>query len=104
MQRLGFKMKVFKGKEKEYKKRHDEIWPELLKAHADAGILDYSIYLDEETGSLFASLKLVDGSNLDTLAQQPIVQKWWVHMADLMVTNPDKSPEIINLQEVFRME
>src|SRR5438876_120588 len=31
MQRLAFKMKLFKGKEDEYKKRHDEIWNELKK-------------------------------------------------------------------------
>ncbi|MGZ3951605.1 MAG: L-rhamnose mutarotase, partial [Flavisolibacter sp.] len=29
MARLAFKMKMFPGKEAEYKKRHDEIWPEL---------------------------------------------------------------------------
>jgi len=28
-QRIAFRMKLFPGKEKEYKKRHDEIWPEL---------------------------------------------------------------------------
>ena len=29
MQRIAFKMKVFKGYEDEYKKRHDEIWNDL---------------------------------------------------------------------------
>ena len=31
MQRLAFKMKLFKGQETEYKKRHDEIWKELVQ-------------------------------------------------------------------------
>ena len=29
MQRVAFKMKLFKGLEGEYKRRHDAIWPEL---------------------------------------------------------------------------
>ena len=36
MKHIAFKMKLFKGYEDEYKKRHDEIWPELkefLKAN-----------------------------------------------------------------------
>ncbi len=49
------------GFEAEYQKRHDEIWPELSKALADAGVSDYSIFLDEETLTLFAMQKLADG-------------------------------------------
>lgn len=46
-------MKLFKGFEAEYKKRHDEIWNDLKKLLKDAGIADYSIFLDEETNFLF---------------------------------------------------
>ena len=44
MIRNAFKMKLKPGTVEEYKKRHDEIWPELSNAHSDAGIFDYSIY------------------------------------------------------------
>lgn len=57
MTRGAFTMKLNKGFEDEYKKRHDEIWPELKKTLSDAGISDYSIYLDEETGTLFGFRK-----------------------------------------------
>jgi L-rhamnose mutarotase len=30
MKRFGFKMKLFPGFKEEYKKRHGEIWPELV--------------------------------------------------------------------------
>ena len=58
MIRNTFKMKRKPGTVAEYKKRHDEIWPELSKAHSDAGIFDYSIYFDEESLTLFAFQKL----------------------------------------------
>jgi len=44
MQRVAFKMKLSKGKETEYEKRHDEIWPELKSLLKVTGIEDYSIF------------------------------------------------------------
>jgi arylsulfatase len=41
------KLKLKPGMGEEYKKRHDAIWPELSKAIRDAGISDFSIFLDE---------------------------------------------------------
>ena len=52
MARLGFKVKLFPGMEAEYKKRHDEIWPELQELLKQSGISEYSIFLDEESNSL----------------------------------------------------
>ncbi len=64
MHRIAFKMQLHKGFEDEYKKRHDEIWPELQSLLKDAGISDYSIFLDETTNSLFGVMKVNDPENL----------------------------------------
>jgi L-rhamnose mutarotase len=101
MQRIAFKMKLFKGKEEEYKKRHDEIWPELASLLKEAGVQDYSIFLDEETGNLFGILKIEDSSLLNKLPQQPIMKKWWAYMGDIMESNADNSPVSIPLRDVF---
>ena len=52
--RFGFKMKMLPGFKEEYKKRHAEIWPELVRLLKAEGIGNYSIFLDEETNFLFA--------------------------------------------------
>lgn len=104
MERSAFKMKLSPGCAAEYKKRHDEIWPELFQVLVDAGVSDYSIFLDEETLTLFASLKLAEGHKSDDLPENPVVQKWWEFMADIMETNPDKSPVCIPLNEMFYMK
>jgi L-rhamnose mutarotase len=96
-------MKLLPGFEEEYKKRHDEIWPELKSLLSSAGIHDYSIFLDDETKILFAYLTVTDKKNLDTLPAQAIMQKWWAFMKDIMETNPDHSPVSVPLQEVFYM-
>ena len=104
MQRFAFAMKLLPGFEAEYKKRHDEIWPDLAKELTDAGVSDYSIYLDPESLTLFAVQKLSPGNTADTLPQRAIVKKWWACMADIMETNADNSPVIRELPELFHLD
>jgi L-rhamnose mutarotase len=101
MQRIAFRMKLFPGREAEYQKRHDEIWPELQSLLKETGIRDYSIFLERETGHLFGVLTVEDPALLDALPQQEVMQRWWAYMADIMETNEDHSPVSIPLQEVF---
>jgi L-rhamnose mutarotase len=104
MKRIGFKMKLNKGMEAEYKKRHDEIWPELSKLLKDVGIFDYSIFLDKETNILFACMKVTDNNTKDSLPKEPIMRKWWDYMADIMEANSDHSPKSSPLIEVFHLD
>ncbi len=104
MERVAFKMKLKSGFEKEYKKRHDEIWSELAEELSNAGVSDYSIFWDEETNILFAVQKLADNNTADNLPQTKIVRKWWAYMADIMEVNSDNSPVFTNLKEVFHQD
>jgi|SRR6476659_974956 len=101
MARVAFKMQLFKGKEAEYKRRHDALWPELQQLLSETGISEYSIFLDETTGALFGVLKVPDANNLDKLPAHPVMKKWWTYMRDIMETNADDSPKSIPLKEVF---
>lgn len=104
MIRNAFKMTLKPGFEAEYKKRHDEIWPDLSQVLTDAGVSDYSIFLDMRTLTLFAAWKLKDDNTTADLPNHPMVKKWWVSMADIMDTNPDNSPVCVSLNEVFHMD
>lgn len=104
MRRCAFKMKLKPGFEDEYKRRHDEIWPELSRKLTEAGVSDYSIFLDRDTLTLFAVQKLADDTTADRLPMDPIVQKWWACMADIMETNPDRSPVCTPLPEMFHAD
>lgn len=99
--RIASKMKLLKGFETEYKKRHDEIWPELKMLLKETGISDYSIFLDEETHILFAYFTIEDKTKLNALPDQPVMKKWWAYMKDIMETNGDHSPVSLPLKEVF---
>ena len=104
MQRIAFKMKLFKGYEEEYKKRHDEIWPEMVELLKDAGVSQFSIFLDKETNILFAYLLADDPEKLKDLPNNPVQKKWWAMMKDIMDSHPDNSPVQIPLQEVFYLK
>ena len=104
MERVAFKMKIFKGQEEEYKRRHDKLWPDLEELLHQTGISDYSIFLDEATGDLFAVLQAEDPSKLSDLPNHPVMKKWWAYMKDIMEKNPDNSPVNTPLKDVFYMK
>lgn len=104
MKRFAFKMKLYPGFRDEYRKRHSEIWPELVKLLKGQGVGNYSIFYDEETNILFAYQEQSGESSSQDLGTEEIVKKWWKYMADIMETNPDNSPVSIPLEQVFFME
>lgn len=104
MKRLAFKMKLNQGQKEEYIKRHNELWTELKILLQQAGVSEYSIFLDEETNTLFAFQKVSGDGGSQDLSTNPIVKKWWDFMADIMEVNPDNSPVSVALEEVFYME
>ena len=87
MSRFAFKMFLKPGFEAEYEKRHAAIWPELVK------LFGYQ----ECSG---------EGNSQDTSnGIDPITQKWWDMMADIMEVHPeDNSPITIPLKEVFHLD
>ena len=100
----AFKMRLNPGMAAEYKKRHDAIFPELVDLLHEAGVKDYSIHLDEETGILFGVLWRRVDHGMEALPEHPVMQRWWAHMADIMATNAENEPESVDLVDMFWME
>lgn len=44
MERACFTFEIHSGKEEEYKRRHDEIWPEMVEAIREAGLRNYTLF------------------------------------------------------------
>jgi len=97
-------MKLKPGFVEEYRKRHDDLWPDLHTLLKDSGISEYSIFFDKETNILFAFQKQAGEQGSQDLGNTVIVQKWWKYMADIIETNPDNSPVTTMLEEVFYIE
>ncbi|SMY06293.1 L-rhamnose mutarotase [Flavimaricola marinus] len=102
-ERYVFRMRLNDGMADEYRRRHDAIWPELVELLHEAGVSDYSIHLDEETGCLIGILLRPADHGMDSLPEHPVMQRWWAHMADIMQTAPDNAPIAVPLTKVFHM-
>ncbi len=105
MERYAWKATVKEGKLAEYKRRHDEIWPEMVEVLKEAGICNYSIwnvgnelfgYYECEKGAEFAA---------KVQAESPVVDRWNEYMKDVMVMEMDPvtgaQPKLV---EVFRLD
>lgn len=103
MIRKGFLMSVNPACHAEYKRRHDQLWPDLravLQAH---GACNYSIYLDRKRSLLFGYVEVRDAAQWDAIAGTDVCRRWWAYMRDIMETNPDNSPVSEPLEEVFHL-
>ena len=103
MIRKSFRMTLKDGKIDEYKKKHDEVWPEISKALTNAGATNYSIYFDKKDNTLIEYMELKENNTFDKLEDLDILKKWNVYMKDLLVTisEDDATPVVNELVEVF---
>ena len=101
---LAFKMQLKPGVVAAYRRRHEQLWPDLAEALRGAGIHDYWIFLDEDALSLFAVLKRKPGHPFDDLPHQPVMRRWWDYMADLMEVEPDNKPRQWPLTPLFHFD
>lgn len=101
MIRKAFLMSVHPGCEAEYRRRHDELWPELAKTLKAHGASNYSIFLHPESRHLFAYVEVEDEAQWNQVADTAICREWWAHMKEIMPSNPDNSPVSRELVSVF---
>lgn len=103
MEKHAFCMTLKEGQLDEYRRRHDEIWPELVDLLKKAGIEDYSIHYHPDARQLFGVLWRKADHAMDDLPTHPVMKRWWAHMADIMDTNADNSPVVTDLEQVFHL-
>ncbi len=105
MQRVSFLINLKPGADPvEYKRRHDEIWPEMVAALRGAGIRNYSIFRHGET--LFAYFECDDFARMaQTLASDPVNARWQEYMKDMLTIEGDPETGFAKqLPEMFHME
>ena len=86
--RYVWKARVLPGKLEEYKKRHDEIWPEMTEVLNQAGIHNYTIW--NHSDELFGYYECDDLEfALKYQADSPVVAQWNVSMQGIMVMDGD---------------
>jgi len=102
--RSAWVMTLKPGHEAEYKRKHDEIWPEMVELLKRQGIRNYTIYQHGLT--LFAYNERDD--NFPVAAESEpneVIRRWWLAMAPHMeTTGPYHAPVAERLTEIFRLD
>jgi L-rhamnose mutarotase len=103
MIRKAFVMTLQKGASAEYERRHNPIWSQLGQVLREHGVRNYSIFLLEESGQLFAYAEVENEERWAAIAATEVCQTWWRYMAPLMPHDADHSPVSQDLREVFHL-
>jgi L-rhamnose mutarotase len=98
----GFLLRVRPGKTDEYRRRHAEIWPDMLRALRDSGVVSYDIFLNERNRMVFGHLFRRQAPDPD-VREDPVIIRWRDFMADVLEMDGDR-PLREPLEHVFHME
>jgi L-rhamnose mutarotase len=105
MQRVAFMLKVRPDMLEEYKRRHQEVWPEMLQALRETGWHNYSLYTTPD-GTLFGYLETPDFERArEEMAKRDVNDLWQREMAPFFVSitgRPDEA--MLPLEEVFHLD
>lgn len=103
MKRVCFTLQVKPERLAEYKRRHEAVWPDMLKALRDTGWHDYSLFLRDD-GLLVGYLMTEDfDAALAEMDATEVNARWQAEMAEFFeVGRPDQAMHV--LTEVFNLD
>ena len=100
MEKYAWRGKIVPGMQEEYKKRHDNIWPEMKEVLADAGIVNYSIWMQGEELFGYYECEKTTEEMQRIHRQSGVTEKWDEFMKDILIEDSSKKP----YEMVFLME
>jgi len=106
MKRVCFLLQVKKDRLDEYRRRHERVWPEMLKALRETGWHNYSLFLRDD-GLLVGYLETPDfDAALKGMASQPINEAWQAEMGPFFERLEGQRPDqaMFTLEEVFHLD
>ena len=106
MKRFAFIFRIKPELKNEYKKAHDEIWPDMAQAIRESGIRNYSIFFRKD-GTLFAYLEAEDPEkSFEYTGKQEVNERWQKAMDKFFVKEDPQilGPEMEVIEEVFHID
>jgi L-rhamnose mutarotase len=104
--RVGFCFKVKQAMIPEYKRRHEQVWPEMLAALRETGWHNYSLFMRDD-GLLFGYLETDDfDAARARMAEKEINLRWQRDMAPFFEIESGRRPDqaMLQLDEVFHLD
>ncbi len=106
MQRVCFQLQVKPERLDEYRRRHAEVWPEMLAALHDTGWHNYSLFVRDD-GLLIGYFETPDlDAALAGMAATDVNARWQAEMAEFFLDLDGAAPDtgFLRLTEVFNLD
>lgn len=100
MERFAWKGYIYEGKNDEYVKRHDEIWPEMTDMLNEAGIHNYTIWIIGNELFGYYECESVEYA-LKIQAESPVTKRWNESMQGIMHMEMDEEGCQVLPKQVF---
>jgi len=104
MQRILFTFEIYPGTEAEYKRRHDEIWPELVQALQEAGIKNYTLFRRGAQVMAYAECDPDAETAFGKVGATEVNRRWSEWFEDTIVTLTDDEGRLFQAEEVWHLD
>lgn len=104
MQRFCFTFQLHPGQEAEYKRRHDEIWPELVDALKDAGISNYTLFRRGRQVIGYCECEPDAQTAFATVGATDVNRRWSAWFEDVIESLTDESGRLLEAEEVWHLD
>jgi L-rhamnose mutarotase len=104
MERVCFTLEIRPGTEDEYKKRHDEIWPELVEAIKAAGQSNYSLFRKGTTIIGYVECEPDAATALAKVAATDVDRRWGEWFEDVIVSRTGEDGQLRRFEEVWHLD
>lgn len=104
MERFCFTFEIREGTEAEYKKRHDEIWPELVRAIQDAEIRNYSLFRRATTIIAYCECEPDAATAFAKVGAHEASDRWNEYFKDIIVSLTGPDGKLVDYAEVWHLD
>lgn len=104
MERACFTFEIYPGQEVEYKRRHDEIWPELVAELKKAGVNNYTLFRRGQRIIAYCECEPDAATAFAAVGRTEVNQRWSEWFEDVIVDLTDESGDLRWAEEVWHLD
>jgi L-rhamnose mutarotase len=104
VERFCFTFEIRPGTDEEYKRRHDEIWPELVEAIRDAGIRNYSLFRRGSQVIAYCECHPDAETAFAKIGATDVNRRWSEWFEDVIVRLVDEEGNLLRAEEVWHLD
>ena len=104
MERLCFTFEIYEGMQDEYKRRHDEIWPELVQLIEESGLKNYTLFRRGTQSIAYVECHPDKETAFAHIGDSEVNARWSKWFEEVIVSLTDSEDNLYEAQEVWPLD